>query len=84
MLGIAVVRSAAWLVAPPRFERAARQAPLVTSCVIATVGAVMVGQGFAAQGVGVPVPLASALVLVAVAGYAFAWHQHRRAPEVRA
>jgi nickel/cobalt transporter (NicO) family protein len=84
VLGIAVVRSAAWLVARPRFERAARQAPLVTSCVIATVGAVMVGEGFAAQGSGVPAPLAAGLVLVAVAGYAFAWHQHRRTPEVTA
>ncbi len=84
VLGIAVVRSAAWLVARPRFERAARQAPLVTSCVIATVGAVMVGEGFAAQGSGVPVPLAAGLVLVAVAGYAFAWHQHRCTPEVTA
>jgi nickel/cobalt transporter (NicO) family protein len=84
VLGIAVVRSAAWLVARPRFERAARLAPLVTSCVIATVGAVMIGEGFAAQGSGVPVPLAAALVLVAVAGYAFAWHQQKRTPEATA
>jgi len=83
VLGIAVVRSAAWLVARPRFERAARQAPLITSCAIATVGAVMVGEGFAAQGSGVPAPLAAALVLLAVAGYAFAWHHHRT-PEMTA
>ena len=76
VLGIAVVRGAGWLVSRPRFERAARFAPLVTAFVIAAVGAVMVGQGFAAQGIGVPVPLVAALVLAAIVGYAFAWHQH--------
>jgi len=77
VLGIAVVRSAAWLVARPQFDRVARFAPIVTASVIALVGAVMVGQGFAAQGVGVSALLVTALVLLAVAGYAFAWHQHR-------
>ena len=76
VLGIAVVRGAAWLVARPRFERAARNAPLVTAVAIATVGAVMIGEGFAAQGVAVPVPLVAVLVLAAIAGYAFAFHQH--------
>lgn len=76
VLGIAVVRGAAWLVARPRFERAARNAPLVTAVAIATVGAVMIGEGFAAQGVAVPVPLVAALVLAAIAGYAFAFHHH--------
>ena len=76
ILGIAVVRSAAWLVARPRFDRIARFAPLVTACVIATVGAAMVGQGFLAQGIGVPVPVVATLVLIAVAGYAFAGHHH--------
>jgi nickel/cobalt transporter (NicO) family protein len=84
VLGVAVVRSAAWLVARPRFDLLARFAPLVTSVVIATVGAVMVGQGFAAQGVGVPVALVAALVLAAVAGYAFAWHRHPAASEAHA
>ncbi len=84
VLGVAVVRSAAWLVARPRFDRLARFAPLATSLVIATVGAVMVGQGFAAQGIGVPVPLVAALVLAAVVGYAFAWHRHPAVAEVRA
>jgi nickel/cobalt exporter len=83
-LGIAVVRSAAWLVSRPRFDRAARWAPLVTALVIATVGAVMVGQGFVAQGLAVPVPLVAALILAAVAGYAFAWHRHVAPSEVRA
>jgi ABC-type nickel/cobalt efflux system permease component RcnA len=76
VLGIAVVRSAAWLVSRPRFDRATRWAPLLTAFVIATVGAVMVGQGFVAQGLTVPVPLVAALILVAVVGYAFAWHRH--------
>jgi nickel/cobalt exporter len=84
VLGIAVVRSAAWLVARPRFDRAARFAPLVTALVIATVGAVMIGQGFAAQGIGVSVPVVAALVLAAVIGYAFAWHQHQAPSEAHA
>ena len=84
VLGIAVVRSAAWLVARPQFDRAARFAPLATSFVIALVGAVMVGQGFAAQGLGVPVPVVAALVLLAITGYAFAWHQHQLPSEVHA
>jgi len=78
VLGVAVVRSAAWLVARPRFDRVARVAPLVTACVIALVGAIMVAQGFVAQGLDYPVPLVAALVLVAIAGYAFAWHAPRR------
>jgi ABC-type nickel/cobalt efflux system permease component RcnA len=84
VLGIAVVRSAAWLVARPQFDRVARFAPLVTASVIAVVGAVMVGQGFAAQGAGAPALLVTSLVLVAVAGYAFAWHQHRLPAEAHA
>jgi ABC-type nickel/cobalt efflux system permease component RcnA len=84
VLGIAVVRSAAWLVARPQFDRVARFAPFVTASVIAIVGAVMVGQGFAAQGIGVSAMLVTALVLVAVTGYAFAWHQHRAPSEAHA
>ncbi len=75
-LGIAVVRSAAWLIARPRFEGVARKAPLVTACVMAGIGSVMMGQGFAAQGSGVPAPLVAVLAFAAVVGYAFAWHQH--------
>jgi ABC-type nickel/cobalt efflux system permease component RcnA len=84
VLGIAVVRSAAWLVARPQFDRVARFAPLVTASVIAVVGAVMVGQGFAAQGIGISALLVTALVLVAVAGYAVTWHQHRVPAEAHA
>ena len=84
VLGVAVVRGAAWLVARPQFDRVAHVAPLVTASVIALVGAVMVGQGFAAQGVGVSALLVTAFVLAAVAGYAFAWHQHRAPSEAPA
>lgn len=80
VLGIAVVRSAAWLVSRPRFDKVARFAPLVTACMIALVGAVMVAQGFVAQGLAYPVPLVAGLVLLAIAGYAFAWHGPRRSP----
>ena len=84
ILGVAVVRSAAWLVARPQFDRFAKIAPLVTASVIALVGAVMVGQGFGAEGAGVPVPVIAGLVLLAVFGYAFAWHEHGAPAEVRA
>jgi ABC-type nickel/cobalt efflux system permease component RcnA len=84
VLGIAVVRGAAWLVARPQFDHVARFAPLVTASVIALVGAVMVGQGFAAQGVGVSALLVIALVLLAVAAYAVTWHQHRAPAEAHA
>ncbi|MDB5026981.1 MAG: ABC-type uncharacterized transport system, permease component [Candidatus Eremiobacteraeota bacterium] len=84
ILGLAVVRSAAWLVARPRFDRVARFAPLVTSLVIATIGAAMIGQGFAAQGSSVPVPVVAVLVILAIVGYAFAWHRHPTRVEVRA
>ena len=76
VIGVAVVRSAAWLVARPRFDRLARLAPLVTSVVIAFAGAAMVARGLADQAVGVPVPAIAALVLVAVAGYALTGHRH--------
>ncbi len=75
-LGIAVVRSAAWLVARPSFDRVARFAPLVTACAMAAIGSLMIGQGFVAQGAGVPVALVAGLTFAAVVGYAFAWHQH--------
>ncbi len=84
ILGIAVVRGAAWLVARPRFEVAASLAPLVTASVIALVGAAMVAQGLAAAGVGISVPLVTVLIALAIVGYAFAWHGSRRLPEVHA
>ena len=84
VLGVAVVRGASWLVKRPQFDRLSRWAPLVTATVIATVGAVMIGQAFAAAGSTVPVPVIVLLVLTAVAGYAFAWHAHRLPSGARA
>jgi ABC-type nickel/cobalt efflux system permease component RcnA len=83
-LGVAVVRGAGWLVARRQFDRLTRWAPLVTAIVIASVGAVMIGEAFAAQGLGLPVPATVLLVLAAVGGYAFAWHAHRATPAVHA
>jgi nickel/cobalt transporter (NicO) family protein len=84
LLGIAVVRGAAWLVAQPRFDAVARLAPLVTASVIALVGAVMVAQGLAAAGIGISVPLVAVLIALAIAGYAFAWHGSHRLGEAHA
>ncbi len=84
-LGIAVVRSATWLVARPQFDRVAKLAPLVTACAMVGIGSFMVGEGFSEQGVALPMPLIAGLVLAAVVGYAFAWHQHAgSAPEIAA
>jgi nickel/cobalt exporter len=83
-LGVAVVGSASWLVERPQFDAVARVAPLVTAFAIAGVGAVMVGQSFAAQGIGAPAPLVAVLVLAAVLGYAFASHRHRSSAEAHA
>ncbi|MBV9438689.1 MAG: hypothetical protein JOZ24_01720 [Candidatus Eremiobacteraeota bacterium] len=84
VLGIAVVRSAAWLGARPRFAAATRWAPALTAVVIATLGAVMIGQGFAASGSGVPVAVTAMLVLFAIAGYAVAWHAPRSPSQAHA
>ena len=77
VLGVAVVRGASWLVKRPQFDRISHWAPLITATVIAAVGAVMIGQAFAAAGINIPVPATVVLVLAAVTGYAFAWHAHR-------
>ena len=50
-LGIGVVRGASWLQARRGFERFVRYGPLVSAIVISTIGAYMVGQGFAEKGV---------------------------------
>jgi ABC-type nickel/cobalt efflux system permease component RcnA len=70
-LGIAVVRGASWLQGLPQFERFVRYGPLVSAVVIATIGAIMVGQGFGEQGVAVSPLLVSAITALAIAGYAF-------------
>lgn len=75
-LGLAVVRSAAWLSANPRFDRVARYGPLVTASVISVLGASILAQGLVQQGIGAPVVFVAALVLAAIAGYAFTAGAH--------
>ncbi|MEO6991661.1 MAG: hypothetical protein ABI346_06600 [Candidatus Baltobacteraceae bacterium] len=70
-LGIGVVRGASWLSARPQFERAVRFGPLASAVVIAVIGSIMVGQGFAQQGIPISAPLVTALIALAIAGYAF-------------
>ena len=50
LLGVAVVRGAAWLTRRPQFDRFARYAPLVTAAAISVIGAWMIGEGAVAQG----------------------------------
>jgi nickel/cobalt transporter (NicO) family protein len=69
-LGIAVVRGAAWLAGRPRFASLIRFGPLVTSCIMAVIGAAIIAQGFALQGAAAPSPLVALLVLFAIGGYA--------------
>jgi len=77
-LGIAVVRSAAWLGKQKRFDLFTRYAPLVSASVIAIIGSTLVGQGLAEQGVPLPFLAIAAITLLAIAGYAFApVHAHR-------
>jgi nickel/cobalt exporter len=78
-LGIAVVRGASWLQGRPQFERFVRYGPLVSAIVIATIGSVMVGQGFSQQGFAPSPLLVTAIVALAIAGYAFSHpfaHRH--------
>ena len=78
-LGIAVVRGATWLQRRPAFDRFVRIGPLLSAAVISTIGAIMVGQGFAQQGVTVSPFVITAAVALAILGYAFAHpFAHRR------
>ncbi|MFN2450483.1 MAG: hypothetical protein ABR508_11960 [Candidatus Baltobacteraceae bacterium] len=84
-LGIAVVRGAAWLSRRPHFERVARYAPFASAGVIAVIGAVMLSEGLAAQGVPAPMPFLVGLTLLAIVGYAFALpHRHGNPGTARA
>jgi len=72
-LGIAVVRGASWLQGRPQFERFVRFGPLVSAVVIASIGAIMVGQGFAQQGA-LESPIAiTLLTALTIAVYAFSY-----------
>ncbi len=78
-LGIAVVRGASWLQRRPAFDRMVRVGPLVSAVVIASIGAIMVGQGFAQQGVTISPLAITAAVALAIVGYAFSHpFAHRR------
>jgi ABC-type nickel/cobalt efflux system permease component RcnA len=70
-LGIAVVRGAGWLQGRPQFDRFVHLGPLVSAIVISTIGAIMVGQGFAQQGIGISPLAVTALTALAIVGYAF-------------
>ncbi len=70
-LGIAVVRSAGWLQSRRGFERFVKYGPLASAVVISTIGAVLVGQGFAQEGIRVSPLVVSAITALAIAGYAF-------------
>jgi len=79
-LGIAVVRGATWLQGRRQFERFVTYGPLVSAIVISSIGAIMVGQGFAQQGVSFSPLVVSAVVALAIVGYAFSHpFSHRRA-----
>jgi ABC-type nickel/cobalt efflux system permease component RcnA len=64
LLGVAVVRGAAWLTQRPQFDRLARYAPLVTASAISVIGAWMIGEGAVAQGF-VATPIFVALIVLA-------------------
>jgi nickel/cobalt transporter (NicO) family protein len=64
VLGVAVVRGAAWLTRRPQFDRLARYAPLVTGAAISVIGAWMIGEGAVAQGV-VATPFLVACIVLA-------------------
>ena len=70
-LGIRVVRGASWLSARPQFGRLVRVGPLVSAIAIATIGSIMVGQGFAQRGYPISPALVTVLIALAIAGYAF-------------
>ena len=79
-LGIAVVRGASWLQGRPQFESFVRFGPLVSAIVISTIGAIMVGQGFAQQGFSISPLVVTALTSLAIAGYAVALPYALRRP----
>jgi len=80
-LGIALVRGAAWISRRPLFDKAAAFAPLVSACVIALIGAVMLGQSAQAGLIEAPPIAVTLLALGGVAAFALApghLHAHSR------
>ena len=85
LLGVAVVRGAAWLTKRPQFDRFARFAPLFTAGVISIIGAWMIGEGVTAQGVvGTPIFVALAVLATIVAFTAIQTFRHTARPTVAA
>lgn len=81
-VGLGVVHSAAWLARRSAYERIAPFGPLISALVISTIGAWMIAQGFAQQGVAAPALLIAALTLAAIASYALSPHSHTHAENV--
>lgn len=68
-LGIAVVHGSGLIARSGKLNRFAGAGPLISAALISMLGAVMVGQGFVAQGVREPVWLLAGVVIAAIAGY---------------
>jgi nickel/cobalt exporter len=77
-LGMAVVRGAAWLQRRSGFARVARLAPLLTGVVISTIGAIMLAQGAADQGLRFPSAAIVVLTLFGILIFALV-PRHRQA-----
>ncbi|HZW76016.1 MAG TPA: hypothetical protein VFF43_20870, partial [Caldimonas sp.] len=76
-LGIALVRGAAWISKRPLFDKAASYAPLASACVIAIIGAVMLGQSASAGLIEASPILVTALALGGIAAVALSpGHSH--------
>jgi hypothetical protein len=75
-LGLLVVRGASWISQRSGYARFAQYAPLVTASVISIIGAVMLAQGLAQEGVTAPAALIALLALAAIGGYALTQHTH--------
>lgn len=79
-LGLAVVHGSAFVSRSGKFERLVQLGPLFSAILISLVGAVMVGQGFVAQGVPLSIWTVAALCVLAIGGYALVPpHTHARA-----
>ena len=76
-LGIGLVRGAAWISQRPALDKATAYAPLVSACVIALIGASMLGQSAAAGLFSIPPIFVTSLALLAIAVFALApGHTH--------
>ncbi|MEO6914022.1 MAG: hypothetical protein ABI182_08400 [Candidatus Baltobacteraceae bacterium] len=83
-LGIGVVHGASWLSRRSKFDRLVAYGPLISACLISIVGAVMVGQGFAQQGIHASAVTIAFLTMLAIVGYVATLFHHHRPAEVRA